>query len=265
MPPRALRRCASAARARTRAPSAPSCARLTPRMARSGPAGTSTAVAERAGGLGPTARMPGVTAAAAAAATDLSTDRAGRFAKVRAAPKKTLLAHVAVIGTAVTRPDAAAAAAALPRPRAHVTHASLRPVCRVGAGRSAVAAPPQHAEPAGRGGRPAGGSGRNGRCVLAQAAGAGCAGCSSVGCVRCVRMAPSAAAAAVKRPPWSRRSCTLVHASSDRARSTPQEPPAAPRRLRAAWGRSAGGPRSYYGQPRHQGRAYGAAVVACSC
>ena len=101
--------------------------------------------------------------------------------------------------TAVARPDAAAAAAALPWPRARVAHDSLRPVWRVHAARSAVAAPSQRAELAGRGGRSAAGNGRNRRRPVAQAVLASRADYGSSGGARKPRKARSAAAFAAAR------------------------------------------------------------------
>ena len=73
-----FRRCAAAAGPRTRAISAPSRAPLTRRGARFVATGTSMRVAERAGGRGPTVRVPGVAAAAAAAAAALAAARRSR-------------------------------------------------------------------------------------------------------------------------------------------------------------------------------------------
>ena len=129
-------------------------------------------VAAAADGAAPTAHVPGVAATATTAAAGLSADLRDRSREVRAARKKRRECVRVASCTAVARPDAAAAVAALPGPRAHVAHDSPRPVCRVGAGRSAVAAPPQHAEVAGRGGRSAARNGRNGRREAAAAAGA---------------------------------------------------------------------------------------------
>ena len=68
-------RCAAAARPRTRALSASSCAPLTRRGARFVSTGTTMRVAERAGGRVPTVRIPGVAAAAAAALAALAVAR----------------------------------------------------------------------------------------------------------------------------------------------------------------------------------------------
>ena len=119
-------------------------------------------VAAAADGAAPTAHVPGVAATATAAATDLSAARWGRSREVRAARKKRRVCVRVATCTAVARPDAAAAAAALPGPRARVAHNSPRLVCRVAAGRSAAAAPSQRAELAGCGGRSAGCNGCNG-------------------------------------------------------------------------------------------------------
>ena len=76
--PDSSRRCAAAAGPRTRAISAPSRAPLTHCGARFVATGTSMRVAERAGGRGPTVRVPGVAAAAATAAAALSAARRSR-------------------------------------------------------------------------------------------------------------------------------------------------------------------------------------------
>ena len=68
-------RCAAAARPRTRALTASSYAPLTRRGARFVSTGTTMRVAERAGGRGPTVRIPGVAAAAAAALAALAVAR----------------------------------------------------------------------------------------------------------------------------------------------------------------------------------------------
>ena len=100
-------------------------------------------VAAAADGATPTARVPGVVPIAIAAIIDFSGARRGRSREVRAARKKCRV-HVRVATCrAVARPDAAAAAAALHGPRAHVGHGSPRRVCRAGAGRSAATAPPR--------------------------------------------------------------------------------------------------------------------------
>ena len=72
---RAAGRCAAAARPRTRALTASSYAPLTRRGARFVSTGTTMRVAERAGGRGPTVRIPGVAAAAAAALAALAVAR----------------------------------------------------------------------------------------------------------------------------------------------------------------------------------------------
>ena len=75
------RRCAAAAGPRTRALTASSRAPLTRRGARFVATGTSMRVAERAGGRGPTVRVPGIAAAAAAAAATLAGARRSRGAQ----------------------------------------------------------------------------------------------------------------------------------------------------------------------------------------
>ena len=160
-----------AARPRTRVLSAPSRPLLTPAAARSALAGTSSRAAEPADGAVPMALVPGVVAAALAAAADISGPCRARSREVRAARRKR---HLCVrVGHVRGRCAAGRRRCrrGLPGPRARVAHDSPRPVCRVGAGRSAVAAPPQHAEVAGRGGRSAACNGRNGRREAAEVAG----------------------------------------------------------------------------------------------
>ena len=84
----ALTRCAAAGRARIRAYSAPSRSLPSDHRARSALAGTSTRAAERAGGFGATAHVPGVVAVAIAATADLSAAHRGRFREVRRVRKK---------------------------------------------------------------------------------------------------------------------------------------------------------------------------------
>ena len=158
-------------------------------------------VARAADGAAPTAHVPGAAATATAAAADLSADLRGRSREVRAARNKRRVCVRVASCTAVVRPDAAAAAATLPGPRAHAILDSPCPVCRAGAGRSAVAAPPQDAERAGRGGRPAARNRRNGRRAAAAAAVAARAAAGSVGGVRGAHAARSAATAASARRP----------------------------------------------------------------
>ena len=111
--------------------------------ARSAPTGASARAAALAGRAGPTTYIPSTIAVAVAVAADLCAGRRGRFVEVRRAQKKCRMRVREATCMAVARPAAAAAAAALPGPRACVTHDSPRPVCRVRAGCSAVAAPPQ--------------------------------------------------------------------------------------------------------------------------
>ena len=61
---------------------------LTPAGARSALSGTFSCAEAPADGAGPTARVPGVVAAAAAATADLSGARRGRLREVRAAREK---------------------------------------------------------------------------------------------------------------------------------------------------------------------------------
>ena len=114
-----------------------------PLAARSALAGTATRVAELADGAGPTAHIPGDVAAATFAAADLSVGLRGHFREVSGARQKCVMCVRVATCRAVARPDAAAAAAALLVPRAHVAHGSPRPVHRVGAGCRAVPAPSQ--------------------------------------------------------------------------------------------------------------------------
>lgn len=103
-------------------------------------------------------------------------------------------------------PAAAAAAASLPRPRAWLACDASRPVWRVDAGRSDVAAPPPSAAPASRGGRRTARAGRNGRRTRALAASEGGVGCGSVGGVPRARGAPLAGRAAADGRPCGRSS-----------------------------------------------------------
>ena len=153
---------------------------------------------------------------------------------------------------AVARPDAAAVAAAMPEPRARVAHDSSHPVCRAGAGRSAVAAPPQRSMLAGCRGHRAARNGRNGRWAVAVAAGAGFAADGSVGGLRGVHAARSAAIAAATRPPREHQwRCSCGHDLSE-TRLMPREHPAPVVRLWAGRGRAGGGPRSRRGQPERR-------------
>ena len=105
--------------------------------ARTGPLrGVPVVVAGRAG---PTTYIPGTAPIAVAIAAGRSAARQGRFCEVRGARKKCRMRVRVAACTAVARPDAAAAAAALPGPPAHVAHDSPRPVRRAGEGRSAAA------------------------------------------------------------------------------------------------------------------------------
>ena len=100
VPPQALRRCATAARARIRASSAPSHARLTPCAAHFVAAGTSTAVAERASGRGSVTCMPGVAAAAAAVASAAGSDQESRCSGCPAPCRRPLDGWVAAAAVA---------------------------------------------------------------------------------------------------------------------------------------------------------------------
>ena len=200
-PLESLRRCVAAGTARTWAPSHPSRSLPSDRIARSALAGTSTRSAERTGGFGATAYVLGVVAAATTATADLSAAHHGHSREVRAALKKRCVPVCVATCTAVARPDAAVAAAALPWPLAHDAHDSRRPVWRVGTGLGAIAAPLRRAVPVARGGHLEARNRRNGRRARAAAAGAGRV---VAGSVRGVRGAHAARSAAATRPPRRR-------------------------------------------------------------
>ena len=140
---------------------------------------------------------------------------------------------------AVARPDAAAAAAELAGPRAHVAHDLLRPVWRVGAGRSAVAAPSQRRRGVPRWPAPAAAR----RPVTDVTA-------AAPSCRRPARLAPPTAAseACAERSERARRPARTPGVRPAGAIFTPRdgaispardwsgsERPAAPRRFRAGW------------------------------
>ena len=209
------------------------------RVARPVLTGSSTRAAAPANGAPPMAHSPAVAPAATAATTDLFATRCARFPQVSAACKKRRMCVRAATCAAVVRPDAAAAAAALPGPHAHVIHDSPRPVCRVVAGRSAVAAPSQRAAECGREGRRAGPTGRNGRRTLAQTVGAGRGASGTFGGVRGARAVLSVAGAAAGRAPRGRPLCCACWCDLAVARSTPfgacGGPETPPDRLGLAW------------------------------
>ena len=135
------------------------------------------------------------------------------------------------MSTAVVRLDVAADAAAPPGTRALVAHDSPRPVCRFGAGRSVVVAPPQCADQAHCRGlrRPAPGPSRPRtahcrRALRRLRTGKSCAAHANIGGVRRARPrrargAPSTSSGAVGGGPRERHSrnsgrCHLVGARS---------------------------------------------------
>ena len=194
---------------------------LRARAARSVLTGAATRSAPRSDGFPPTTHALGVAPAAIAATADLSTACCAQSPQVSAACKKRRVCVRAAMYAAVARRHAAAAAAALPGPHAHVTHDLHRPVSRVVAGRSAVAAPSQRAAECGREGRRAGRTGRNGRRTLAQAVGAGRGASSTFGGVRGARAVLSAAGVAAGRAPRGRPLCSACRCDLAGARLTP--------------------------------------------
>ena len=184
------RRCATAARARIRAPSASSRSRLLlTTAARCALAGTSTRGAARGERVAPTAYVSGVVAAAIGTTADLCAALRGRLREVSGARESACacarVATCAAIGAARCRRCCCAAARTTRPGRPRLT----RVVCRAVAGPSAVAALPPGADPAGRGGRGMARNRRNRRRTHAPAVRAARPDCGSVGAVRAPRAA----------------------------------------------------------------------------